>query len=242
MKISCMIPCYNEQESILETVHELMAEFKKISHPFEFILIDHASTDATLEKITELHKIYSEHLKIIHLDKNIGYGGIINKSLREYTKGDIIGWTCADGEIKASDTYKLVQLLLEHPEYEAVKATRINRNHGIRKFISAGYNKLVKLLFSIHTDDINGWPLFIRANTFKTLDLQLNNWVINIEILHKLQQRKLPWKDLNCEHQNRKGGRSKVNTFTIIEFLYQIFTYRIHTLMKPENKPTVSLK
>ncbi len=239
MKISCMIPCYNEQESITETVHELMTEFKKLSHQFEFILIDHASTDSTLEKVTNLHQTYPHNVNVIHLDKNIGYGGIINKSLREYTKGDIIGWTCADGEIKASDTYKLVQLLLEHPQYQAVKATRINRNHGLRKFISEGYNKLVKLLFAINTNDINGWPLFIRAETFKTIDLQLNNWVINIEILHKLQKKKLPWKDLNCEHQNRKGGRSKVNTFTVIEFLYQILAYKISTLTNPENKPKV---
>jgi hypothetical protein len=84
--------------------------------------------------------------------------------------------------------------------------------------------------------------LFIRSETFNTLDIQLKNWVINIEILHKLQKKEFLWKDLDCEHQNRKGGRSKVNAFTIIEFLYQVMAYRINILAYPINSPKKSQK
>lgn len=229
MKISCLIPCYNEEECIQETVKELVSEFQRLDQAWELILIDHGCTDSTYDRLKELQERYPAFIKIERLVKNIGYGACINFGLKNYTQGDIIGWTCADGEIKASDTRKLLECIINNPEYVAVKAARTNRNRGFRQFISLWYNHLVGVLFTIKTKDINGWPLFIRSNIYNNLDIHSDNWIINIEILHKLQKKGHQFKDIDCEHQQRKGGRSKVSMFTIVAFLQQIMGYRMRS-------------
>lgn len=222
-----MIPAYNEEECVAETARELVQEFQKLGQKFELILIDHASTDSTYAQLNKVQQEYPDYVRLVQLAKNIGYGGIINQGLREYTQGEIIGWTCADGEVKAEDTRKLLEFLIHNPAYAAVKASRIQRNRGFRKFISAWYNRLALLLFAIKTEDINGWPFFVRSAVYNDLDIRLKNWVINIEILHKLQQRGLSFQDLACIHQQRKGSRSKVHLFTIFSFLYQVLSYKV---------------
>ncbi|HIH13387.1 TPA: glycosyltransferase family 2 protein [Candidatus Woesearchaeota archaeon] len=229
-KISCMIPCYNEEECITGTVEELVKGFQKLGYPYELVVIDHASRDKTLEMLQKLQEKHSS-VKVIKMSQNIGYGGIINLGLREFTKGSIIGWTCADGEVKAEDTVQLVDFLIQNTDYAAVKASRINRNQGYRKFISGKYNHLVNALFRIKTTDINGWPLFVRSEVYDGLNIGLKNWVINIEILHKLQKKNLKFKDIDCVYQGRKGGRSKVNMLTIFAFIYQVILYKIQVLI-----------
>jgi glycosyltransferase involved in cell wall biosynthesis len=231
-KISFMIPAYNEEAAVGETVHELVAEFKKLNEDFEIIVFDHGSSDNTYHEIRKLQDIYPNYVKSIHFPHNIEYGGIINLGLKKFTSGDIIGWTCADGEIKAEDTRKVAEFLLKNPEFHASKASRINRNVGVRKFISYWYNQFAESLFRIKSSDVNGWPFFIRSDAYETLDLKLQDWVINIEILHKLRRNNLAFKEIDCEHQQRKGGRSSVRFYTILEFTKQLLGYRASTLSK----------
>lgn len=236
MKISCLIPCYNEEECIQETVEELVAEFSTLPHPWELIIVDHGCTDSSYDRLRELQEKYPAFIKIERLAKNIGYGACINWGLRNYTRADIIGWTCADGEIKADDTRKLVEFIINNPDYAAVKAARINRNSGFRQFISLRYNQLIRILFTLDTDDINGWPLFIRSHIYDDLDIQSDNWILNVEIFHKLRKKGYRFKDMDCEHQRRKGGKSKVSVLTIVAFLQQIMSYRIKNLFNDKNE------
>ena len=65
MKTLVIIPCYNEEESILETVQSLK------NQKVDYVVIDDGSTDHSLQVLKE------NHLNYIHLDNNLGIGGAI---------------------------------------------------------------------------------------------------------------------------------------------------------------------
>ena len=76
MKVLVIIPCYNEEESILTTVKSL--EKEKV----DYVVIDDGSTDHSLQVLKE------NHLNYIHLDNNLGIGGAIQTGYKYAKKYD----------------------------------------------------------------------------------------------------------------------------------------------------------
>ena len=66
-----IIPAYNEEESILNTVLSIIEYRKKVDFELNYVVINDGSTDAT-KKILE-----SNHLNAVHLVMNLGIGGAV---------------------------------------------------------------------------------------------------------------------------------------------------------------------
>ncbi|AIK78049.1 MULTISPECIES: glycosyltransferase family 2 protein [Streptococcus] len=71
MKVLMIIPAYNEEESILNTVLSIIEYRKKVDFELNYVVINDGSTDAT-KKILE-----SNHLNAVHLVMNLGIGGAV---------------------------------------------------------------------------------------------------------------------------------------------------------------------
>jgi glycosyltransferase involved in cell wall biosynthesis len=77
MKLSILIPCYNEVNTILEIIKKIENNYKDES---EIIIIDDFSTDGTREKLKELQS--SKLYKIIFNDRNYGKGFSIRQGIK----------------------------------------------------------------------------------------------------------------------------------------------------------------
>ena len=92
MKLSIVVPCYNEEKNIpliLERFDEMIER-----DDIEVILVDNGSTDNSAQVLTELLPKYS-FARTVKVEVNQGYGYGILQGLRE-CKGEYIGWTHAD--------------------------------------------------------------------------------------------------------------------------------------------------
>ena len=85
MKLSIIIPCYNEEKT-LSVVVEKVLKFKELEK--EIIIIDDCSTDNSKLIINELSNSYSE-IRGLFLEKNLGKGSALKKGFRE-ASGDIV--------------------------------------------------------------------------------------------------------------------------------------------------------
>ncbi|MDY3909032.1 MAG: glycosyltransferase family 2 protein [Eubacterium sp.] len=110
MKVSIVIPCYNEQENI----PLILERFKDVIHgeDMEIILVDNGSTDDSAKVLSELLPQYS-FARTVKVPVNQGYGYGILSGLKE-AKGEFLGWTHADMQTDPQDVIKAYHLLDEN--------------------------------------------------------------------------------------------------------------------------------
>jgi glycosyltransferase involved in cell wall biosynthesis len=98
VRLSIIIPAFNEADSISQTLKETLVESNKIIkntliNEVEVIVVNDGSTDNTLKKASYFKKF---GVKIIDLKKNLGYGGALKTGFKN-SQGDLIAFFDADG-------------------------------------------------------------------------------------------------------------------------------------------------
>lgn len=103
IKVSVIIPAYNEAMGIKDTLVEL-EEF--LDEDFEILVIEDGGEDNTYEIVDELTKEYS-NIRCIRHRRNKGYGSAIVTGCRHAT-GNIIAWYDADGQHRPEDLLAII--------------------------------------------------------------------------------------------------------------------------------------
>lgn len=108
MKLSIIMPAYNERATIREIIKKVMA----VAINKELIIIDDKSTDGTRQI---LEKEYSHHkdIKLLYHDKNQGKGSALRTGLKNVT-GEVIIIQDADLEYDPHDYHQLIKPILDH--------------------------------------------------------------------------------------------------------------------------------
>ena len=92
MSVSVVIPCYCCDSTIIQAVDSVCQQSYL---PLEIILIDDASIDDTLNRLESLKQKYTNLVKLIYLEKNVGVSAARNKGVL-LAKGDFIAFLDAD--------------------------------------------------------------------------------------------------------------------------------------------------
>jgi len=146
MKLSVVVPVYNEVEFIEEIVERIQ------STPMikEIIIVDDCSTDGTMDKLKDIEK--GNNIKIIEHNRNQGKGAALRTGFRA-TGGDIILIQDADLEYDPSEYSKLIQPILEG-KAEVVYGSRFigGESHRVLYFWHSVGNRLLTLLSNIFTN------------------------------------------------------------------------------------------
>ena len=114
MKLSIVIPCYNEEKNIPLVLEKLNSVIKRTD--VEVILVDNGSTDNSDLVFATLLPKYP-FAKKVKVEKNQGYGFGILSGLRE-AKGEYIGWTHADMQTDPYDSIKALELIDPEKHHE----------------------------------------------------------------------------------------------------------------------------
>lgn len=148
-KISVIVPCWNEQESVplfYEEMVKVMGEMKK--NEFEIMFINDGSKDNTLKILKDLAK-QDERVRFISFSRNFGKEAAIYAGLQNVT-GDYVTLMDADLQdppAKLIEMYEVMQT--EHLDIVGLK-TNNHKNYGfLRKFLTACYYKIIGMLSSV---------------------------------------------------------------------------------------------
>lgn len=183
MKISVIIPLYNEESTIIKLLNKVNAQ-KKSEVELEIIVIDDCSTDNTKELLKANNELFD---KIIELNKNLGKGGAVRKGL-EIATGDYILFQDGDLEYNPDD-YKKIFKMLDNHQAEIVIGSRFLAPEFTRVhyFFHKVGNRLITLLFNILYNttftDIYSCYVCFKTELIDPNKLKTNGWQQHAEIL-----------------------------------------------------------
>ena len=188
MKLSVIIPVYNEQSTLVE----LIKRIEKVKIEKEMIVVDDGSSDKTLEILKSLKKEYS--FTLLTHSENQGKGAVVQTAL-EYVWGELVVIQDADLETDPNDYLKLVEPILNR-KVKVVFTSRIRSFREIKPFIFKIYflgakflTWLANILFSAHLTDINSGCKLFKTEVLKSLNLQSKGFNIDEEITAKILRR-----------------------------------------------------
>ena len=95
LKISVIIPAYNEEKNIINTINETKIELEILKYDYEIIVVYDGSTDKTFELVKNNYSFEKDKVKIVGYKTNSGKGNAI-KYGTGFAKGDYILFMDAD--------------------------------------------------------------------------------------------------------------------------------------------------
>lgn len=161
--VSIVIPAYNEESGIRNTLIELIGYMDSIEYSYEIILIDDGSEDDTYTIVKNIEKNYPDILRLVQHTCNKGYGSSIKTGVR-IAEGDYIAWYDADGQHRPEDLEKLIRRIsCENMDYCIGSRTNDSYEEKTRKFGKIVLKFVVNLLAREKMEDFNcGLRIFKR--------------------------------------------------------------------------------
>ncbi|MGG7147373.1 glycosyltransferase family 2 protein [Clostridium butyricum] len=209
MKLSIVIPCYNEEKNIaliLERFKENMTR-----DDIEVILVNNGSTDNSQQVLENLLPKY-DFAKSILVNINKGYGYGILQGLKS-CKGEFIGWTHADMQTDPKDVIKSLEIIemnnSSHNIY--VKGNRKNRPIFDQTFTS-GMSLFETLYLGKKLYDINAQPNIFSKEFFETWQEPPNDFSLDLYALYLARAKKLNIIRFDVLFPKRIHGSSSWNT------------------------------
>ncbi len=211
MKLSIIIPCYNENSTIEKIIDKInnQKNFNK-----EIIVIDDCSTDGTTEILNNLKD------KISYLsvnEKNYGKGFCIKKGIEKAT-GDIILVQDADLEYDPNDYEKLVRPIIDN-NADVVYGSRFigSDQKRVLFFWHSLGNKFLTLLSNMFTNlnltDMECCYKTFKSEVLKDINLKENRFGFEPEVTAKISKKDIRVYEVGIKYFGRKYSEGKKITW-----------------------------
>jgi dolichol-phosphate mannosyltransferase len=213
MKLSIIIPAYNEEGSVSETVNTLYEKLADAGVPHEILVVNDNSKDNTLHILDELALC----IPTLHIETNTGpngFGYAVKYGLERFT-GDCVALMMADLSDSPEDLIKFYTKLLEG--YDCVFGSRWMKGGKVidypplKKRINRLANFVVRMVFRLRYDDCtNAFKLYKRSTIEGLKPFLSPHFNLTLELPLKAIVRGYNYAVLPNSWTNRKYGESKL--------------------------------
>lgn len=175
MEVSIVVPCYNEESSIMVFWEKISSICTQNNIEFEIIFVDDGSTDYTLSKIKELTQ-KNHNIRYASLSRNFGKDAAILAGLKK-----VQGNYCAVMDVDLQDPPELLPQMLEaikNPKIDCVETRRESRigEPAIRSFFAKAFCKIMNAISNVHiTDGIRDFRLMKQNVLDAVISIQESN-------------------------------------------------------------------
>ena len=227
MKVSVVIPCFNERDTIEQVVNSVR---NSPIQNIEIIVVDDGSTDGTIDVLKE--KVAGLADQIIYQPANRGKGAALRTGFAAAT-GDIILVQDADLEYSPSDYPALLQPIFSGSA-DVVFGSRFlgGRPHRVLYFWHMVGNRFLTLLSNMFTNlnltDLESCYKAFRAPLLKNLDLREQGFGFEPEITAKLAKTRCRIYEVGISYSGRTYEEGKkVNWKDGFRAIYAIVRYNL---------------
>ena len=223
MKLSVIIPVYNEKSTIIKIIERV----KDVPIEKEIIVVDDGSTDGTRET---LHNLHSPDLKIILKEKNEGKGAAIREGLK-YLTGDVVVIQDADLEYNPEDWIKMLKIM-EGEKAEVVYGSRVlgkGEKSSIAFYLGGRFlSLLTNFLYRTRiTDEPTCYKMF-RTDLIKSIELKCKGFEFCPEVTAKIARKGYKIYEVPVSYKPRKIKEGKkIRWKDGLVAIYTLLKYRI---------------
>ncbi len=181
MKISVVIPVYNECDTIVEILNAV----KAVPLAKEIIVVDDFSTDGTR---AILEKLGDDEVRVFYHDENRGKGAALATGFKQVT-GDIVIIQDADLEYDPSEYFRLIRPILEHKADVVYGSRFIGESHRVLFFWHYLGNRFLTLLSNMFTNlnltDMETCYKVFRADLLEKVSITSKRFGVEPELTAK---------------------------------------------------------
>ena len=241
MKLSIIIPAYNEAERLPKTLKDAYSWLsRQHKQDFEILVVDDGSSDSTCEAVETL-KTDMPELQLFKQTENLGKGAAVRRGMLA-AKGDIHLFMDADHSTHIREAEKVVQIFDAHPDVDVIIASRQHPDSDIsqhqswlREHMGKTFNALMRLSTGIDMPDTQcGFKAF-RAHASKIIfsAQKLNGFSFDVEILFLAVQQQYRITEIPVEWINEPNSKVRILIDPLKMF---VDILKIRQLHKPSNK------
>jgi glycosyltransferase involved in cell wall biosynthesis len=227
MKLSVIIPCYNEVSTILQIVQRVRAISVK---NIEIIVVDDASSDGTKDVLESDVKPLVE--KIIYNQRNLGKGAALRSGFNEAT-GDVVVVQDADLEYDPCHIQVMMKLI-EDGEADVVFGSRFmgGNPHRVLYFWHYVGNKFLTLLSNMFTNlnlpDMETCYKMFRRSIIQSIKIEENRFGFEPEIVSKVARGNYRIYEIGIPYYGRTyAAGKKIGWRDGFRAIYAILKYNI---------------
>ena len=222
MKLSLVIPAYNEEHRIGKTIVYYHDYLSKHFPEFELIFVVEGTDDTV--NIVNACAEKDSRIKCIYSEKRLGKGGAIIRGFGEAT-GDLIGFVDADCSTKPEAFGDLIRTLANrNNECDSVIASRkikgtrvLKKEPFLQRFGSRGFNILVRSLFLLPFKDTQcGAKIFTKDAVSAVLpELGITEFAFDIDLLFRLHAKGFRIKEVPTVWEYKTGAQFNFNKWFV---------------------------
>ncbi|MDD5863433.1 MAG: glycosyltransferase family 2 protein [Firmicutes bacterium] len=215
MKLSLVVPCYNEADNVAAFQNAVIAAFDGCGYDYEIVFIDDGSKDATLHNLKKLYAAQRCPVKVISFSRNFGKEAGIYAGL-QHASGEYISLIDADLQQRPEIVRDMVKTLDEEPEYDVVAAYQDRRGEGkVLSFFKRCFYSIINKLSKV--------TLQPDASDFRTFRRSVRDSILELAEYHRFSKGIFAWVGYStkfipytaCE---RASGTSKWNFWKLLNY------------------------
>lgn len=233
MKVSVILPTYNEKENIEKMVCSIVDVFKKNKIGGEVVVVDDNSPDGTGKIADRLAKKF-KNVQVVHRPKKLGIGLAYQDGVNHAKGGIVITMDC-DFSHDPRDLPKLVNAI--EGGYDVaigaryVPGGKIHDWSAYRKMVSRGANTVAKVILLMHLSDITtGYRAYTRE-ALKKIDfgkIRSGGYSFLLVAAFKAEKAGLKIKEIPIEFHDRTMGDTKILPIEQLNFLRTVVRLRLY--------------
>lgn len=215
MKLSLIVPCYNEAENVAPFQQAVLSAFQGWDGDFEILYIEDGSRDATLHNLKKLYAEKTCPVKVISFSRNFGKEAGIYAGL-QHAAGDYICVIDADLQQRPEIVLDMVKILDEKPEVDMVAAYQDRRNEGkVLSFFKKSFYSIINKL-----SDVSLQP---DASDFRTFRRSVRDSILELGEYHRFSKGIFAWVGYDTEFIpyiacERAHGKTKWNFWKLFNY------------------------
>ncbi len=208
MKLSLVVPCYNEAENVSAFQDAVISAFDGCGYNFEIVFIDDGSTDATFHNLKKLYLEQKCPVKVVSFSRNFGKEAGLYAGL-QHASGDYISLIDADLQQRPEIVRKMVNLLDNDKSIDVIAAFQDRRGEGkVLSFFKKCFYAIINRLSDVR--------LRADASDFRTFRRSVGESILTMGEYHRFTKGIFSWVGYRTQYIpytacTRVAGKTKWN-------------------------------